>query len=192
MKLTFPDGNVREYPQGTTGMDIAMSISEGLARNALGIFLNGKKYDLRAPLNEDGDVKIVTFDDEEGKEIYWHSSAHLMAEAIQEMYPGVKFGIGPPIENGFYYDIDLPEGKRITQEDLPKIEAKMRELIAQDLSFDKSELTSNEAIQQFNHAGQSYKAELIEDLKAAGEEKVSIYTILDPRVKPEDDSRFLL
>jgi len=128
MKITLPSGEIREYPNNTTGMEIAKSISEGLARAALGIFVNGKKYDLSRSINEDAEIKIVTFNDPEGKEIYWHSSAHLMAEAIESLYPGVKFGIGPAIENGFYYDIDLPEGKTITLDDLPKIEDKMREL----------------------------------------------------------------
>ena len=128
MKITFPDGNVREYPSNSTGLEIAKSISEGLARNALGILLNGSVYDLNRPIKEDAEVKILTFDDDEGKEIYWHSSAHLMAEALQQLYPGIKFGIGPAIENGFYYDVDLPNDIKLTAEDLPKIENKMIEL----------------------------------------------------------------
>jgi threonyl-tRNA synthetase len=128
MNITLPNGDVKEFPDGSTGMDIAKSISEGLARNALGIFVNEKKYDLSRKINEDAEVRIVTFNDEEGKEIFWHSSAHLMAEAVEALYPGTKFGIGPAIENGFYYDIDIPGDKVLSTEDLPAIEKKMYEL----------------------------------------------------------------
>jgi len=172
MKITLPNGDIREYAEGTTGMEIAMSIAEGLARNALGIFVNDEKYDLSTPINNDARIKIVTFDDEEGKEIYWHSSAHLMAEAIESMYPGVKFGIGPAIENGFYYDVDLPEGKSISQEDLPKIEQKMLELSKNNTDYTRIEITWEDAFSHFKKIGDEYKLELLDGLK---EEKITFY-----------------
>ena len=128
VKITFPDGNVREYSDGVSGLDVAKSISEGLARNAVGVVVNGEYYELNRPIESDATLKIVTFDDDDGKQMYWHSSAHLMAEAIQELYPGTKFGIGPSIESGFYYDVLPPEGVKLSTENLPEIEAKMREL----------------------------------------------------------------
>ncbi len=172
MKITFPDGNVKEYPKGTTGYEIAESISKGLVREALGVFVNGRKYDLSTPIHEDGEIKIVTFKDPEGKEIYWHSSAHLMAEAIQKLYPGVKFGVGPAIENGFYYDVDLPEGQTITNEDLPKIEEKMRELSKEKSGYKRMELSWQEAVEHYKEVGDEYKLELLEDLKG---EQISFY-----------------
>ncbi|MFH1051788.1 MAG: threonine--tRNA ligase [bacterium] len=165
MKITLPNGDIREYPEDTTGMEIALSISEGLARNALGIFVDGEKYDLSTGINKDAKIKIVTFDDEEGKEIYWHSSAHLMAEAIESLYPGVKFGIGPAIDNGFYYDVDLPEDKSITLEDLAKIESKMAELTKSNSRYDRVEISWDDAVSYFTKAGDEYKLELLEGLK---------------------------
>lgn len=172
MKITFPDGTVKEFENKTSGMDIARSISEGLARNALGIFVNGKKYDLSRLIDEDANVKIVTFNDEEGKEIYWHSSAHLMAEAIQELYPGVKFGIGPSIDNGFYYDVSLPDGKIISSDDLSKIENKMIELAKKGSEYERIEISWNEAMNHFREVGDEYKIELIEGLKG---EEITFY-----------------
>lgn len=172
MIITFPDGSKKEYPNGTTGMEIAKSISEGLAKNALGIFVNGKKYDLSRKINEDAEIKIVTFDDEEGKEIFWHSSAHLMAEAIQELYPGTKFGVGPAIENGFYYDVDIPNGVTLSNEDLPKIEQKMYELAQREAEYERVEISWDEAIEFWKKAGDEYKIELLQDLK---EDEITFY-----------------
>ncbi|MCL5990793.1 MAG: threonine--tRNA ligase, partial [Bacteroidetes bacterium] len=165
MNITFPDGSVREYPAGTTGMEIAKSISEGLAREALGIFVNEKKYDLSRAINEDASIRIVTFNDEEGKEIFWHSSAHLMAEAISSIYPGVKFGVGPAIENGFYYDVDLPEGTVISIDNLPQIEEKMRELAKKESEYKRIEISWDDAVKHFKEVGDEYKLELLDGLK---------------------------
>ncbi len=165
MIITLPDGTAKEFPRGATGMDIAMSISPGLARNALGIFVNDEKYDLSRKINEDANVRIVTFNDDDGKEIYWHSSADLMAEAIGAIYPGTKFGIGPSIEQGFYYDVDLPGDKRLTVEDLPAIEKKMKELSKLKSEYKRIEISWEEAIKHFKEVGDEYKVELLEDLK---------------------------
>lgn len=165
MQITFPDGAVREYPNGSSGMDIAKSISEGLARNVLGVFVNGVKYDLSRPINEDSEIKLVTFDSDEGKEIYWHSSAHLMAEAISILYPGTKFGIGPSIENGFYYDIDLPGDTKIVADDLPKIEAKILELAKASSEYQRVEMNWNDAVEYFKGVGDEYKLELLDGLQ---------------------------
>src|SRR6201995_2884363 len=121
IKITFPDGNIREYPKGITALDIAKSISEGLARKVLVAKGNGKAIDAFRPINEDATLQLLTWEDAEGKAAFWHSSAHLMAEALEADFPGIKFGYGPPVENGFYYDVDLG-GKKISEEDLPKIE----------------------------------------------------------------------
>ncbi len=173
MKITFPDGNVREYPVNTTGYEIAQSISEGLARNAVGILLNDDKYDLMRPISEDANMKILTFDDEEGKDIYWHSSAHLMAEALQQLYPGIKFGIGPAIENGFYYDVDLPENVKLTAEDLPKIEAKMMELAKAASPYIREVVDWEEAMHHWrDEVKDEYKAELLEGFKG---QEISFY-----------------
>ncbi len=172
MIITLPNGEKRDFPDDSTGFDIAMAISEGLAREALGIFVNDKKYDLSRPINEDADVRIVTFRDEEGREIFWHSSAHLMAEAIQELYPGVKFGIGPSIENGFYYDVDLPDDQKITSDDLPKIEQKMKELVKSKSNYERIEISWEDAIKHFKEIGDEYKIELLEGLK---DEEVTFY-----------------
>ena len=137
MNITFLDGSIREYPVNTTGAEIAKSISDGLYRNAVGVLIDGCTYDLNRPITKDCNLKILTFDDDEGKEIFWHSSSHLMAEAMQQLYPGIKFGIGPSIENGFYYDVDLPDGTTISNEDLPKIEQKMTELSKLNATFER-------------------------------------------------------
>src|ERR1041384_1845837 len=125
IKISLPDGSVREYPSGVTGMEIAKSISEGLARNSLAIEVNKEIIDLSRPITKDSSVKILTWNDDGGKFAFWHSSAHLMAEAIEALYPGTKFGIGPPIEYGWYYDMELPQGVKLQPDDLPKIEEKM-------------------------------------------------------------------
>jgi threonyl-tRNA synthetase len=165
MKITFPDGNVKEFESGTTGLEIAKSISEGLVRNALGIIANGIQKELSDPINEDADLQILTWRDDLGKQTFWHSSSHLLAEALQELYPGVKFGFGPPIEQGFYYDIDLPEGQRIKEEDFPKIEKKMKELAKQKNDFVMHEWTYDQALAYYKEVGNEYKVDLIEGLK---------------------------
>lgn len=172
MIITFPDGKQREYPEGTTGLEIAQSISQKLAKEALGIFVNGVKYDLSRPIKQDASVRLVTFDDEEGKEIFWHSSAHLMAEAVEQLYPGTKFGVGPAIENGFYYDMDLPDGVKLTNEDLPKIEQKMYELAQEQQQFERIEISWEEAVEYFKKDGDPYKIELLEGLK---DEEITFY-----------------
>lgn len=162
--LSFPDGSSKEFDSGATGMDVAMSISEGLARNALAVGVNGEVRDLTRPITEDGELKIYTWNDAEGKNTYWHSSAHLMAEALEALYPGVKFGIGPPIDNGFYYDVDLGE-RTIGLEDLAAIEKKMMELAKQDSSYERKEVGKEEAIAYFKEKDDEYKLELLEDLE---------------------------
>ena len=126
--ITLPDGSVRQFEAGVSGYDVAASISEGLARNALSVRVNGEVRDLARPITENAKVEILTWNDPAGKATFWHSSAHLLAEALEALYPGVKLGIGPSIENGFYYDIDLGEGRTISTDDFPKIEQKMVEL----------------------------------------------------------------
>lgn len=165
IKITFPDGSVREYQEGITGFEVAKSISEGLARNAIGIEFNGTLTELHKQLYEDGTIKILTFDNDEGKQMFWHSSAHLMAEALQNLYPGTKFGIGPAIENGFYYDVDLPNGIRISNDDLPVIEKKMLELAKNNSEYKMYEWTYDDAINYYKEIGNEYKLELIEGLK---------------------------
>lgn len=172
MKITFPNGEIREYPEGVRAIDIARSISERLANEALGAFFNGEKIDLSRKIYTDGTIRFVTFDDPEGKEIYWHSSAHLMAEAIQELYPGVKFGVGPAIEWGFYYDVDLPNGQKITNEDLPRIEQKMLELAQRNAEYERIEISWEDAVEHYKKVGDQYKLELLEGLK---DEKITFY-----------------
>jgi threonyl-tRNA synthetase len=172
MNITLPNGDVKEFPDGSTGMDIAKSISEGLARNALGIFVNEKKYDLSRKINEDAEVRIVTFNDEEGKEIFWHSSAHLMAEAVEALYPGTKFGIGPAIENGFYYDIDIPGDKVLSTEDLPAIEKKMYELAKNKSEYQRIDIDWDEAMEFWKERGDEYKIELLEGFR---DDEISFY-----------------
>jgi threonyl-tRNA synthetase len=163
--LTLPDGSKREYASGSTGLQVAESISQGLARNAVGIFLNDSPRDLSTPITEDANVRIVTFDQDEGKAIFWHSTAHLMAEALEALYPGVKFGIGPAIEQGFYYDVDLPDGIKLSSEDLPKIEAKMAELVKRDVPFQREDISWDDAVKFFQEKGDQYKLELLEGFK---------------------------
>lgn len=163
--LTLPDGSKREYASGSTGMQVAESISQGLARNAVGIFLNDTPNDLPTPITADANVRIVTFDQDEGKQIFWHSTAHLMAEALEALYPGVKFGIGPAIEQGFYYDVDLPGDMKLSSEDLPKIEAKMAELVKRDVPFQRQDISWDDAVKYFKEKGDEYKLELLEGFK---------------------------
>jgi threonyl-tRNA synthetase len=163
IEVTLPDGTKREYEQGTTAMDVAMSISEGLARNVLAAEVNGEVIDSMRPLPEQCDLKLLTWKDDGGKSTMWHSSAHLMAEAIEALYPGTKLAIGPPIENGFYYDIDLG-GHHITDEDLPAIEKKMKDLASQKNEYIRQEISKADAIKYFTDKGDEYKLELIDGL----------------------------
>lgn len=146
-------------------MEIAKSISDGLARVAVGIMVNNTPYDLSRPITTDASVRILTFEDAEGKDIFWHSTAHIMAEALEALYPGVKFGIGPPIEQGFYYDVDLPNGLKLGVDELPKIEAKMAELVKRDVPFERVEISWDEAVVYFRQKEDQYKLELLDGLK---------------------------
>jgi threonyl-tRNA synthetase len=164
INITLPDGSVRTYKEGTTALEIAQSISEGLARNVLAAKVNGEVWDATRPIPTDAKLVLLTINDTEGKSTLWHSSAHLMAEAIEALYPGTKFGIGPPIENGFYYDIDLG-GKSISQEDFKAIEDKMLELARKNNSYIRKEVSKADAIAYFKEKGDPYKLELLEDLQ---------------------------
>ncbi|MBP5569552.1 MAG: threonine--tRNA ligase [Prevotella sp.] len=164
INITLPDGSVKQYEQGVTPYEIASSISEGLARNVLAANVNNQIVELNRPINEDAEVKLLTWNDEDGKGVFWHSSAHLMAAAIESLYPGVKFGIGPHIENGFYYDIDFMDYS-ISSDDFPKIEAKMQELASQKIKFVRREVSKAEALDYFTKKGDEYKLELINDLE---------------------------
>ncbi len=164
INITFPDGSVRQYEAGVTPLDIAKSISEGLARNVLSAKVNDKVIELYRPINEDATVQLLTWHDEEGKHTFWHTSAHLLATALQELYPGIKFGIGPAIENGFYYDIDF--GKyEVSSEDFPKIEKKMMELVQAKTPITRREVSKAEALKVFGEREEVYKVELINDLE---------------------------
>lgn len=164
IKITFPDKNVREYPEGTTSLEIAKSISEGLARNVIAAKVNGEVWDATRPIKSDSTLQLLTWDDREAKSTMWHSSAHLMAEALEFFYPGVKFGIGPPIDNGFYYDVDLG-GQAISSEDFKKIEDKMLELAKQANKYIRKEISKKEAIDYFKEKGDEYKLDLLNDLE---------------------------
>ncbi len=164
MKITFPDGATREYAAGTTAMDIAKSISEGLARKVLAAKVNGEVRDLLRPINEDATLHLLTWDDKEGKSTFWHSSAHLMAEALEVLYPGVKFGIGPAVDNGYYYDVDLG-GRQISQEDFAAIEKKMAELAGKNSTYVRKDVSKADALKYFTGKGDEYKLELINDLQ---------------------------
>jgi threonyl-tRNA synthetase len=163
VKISLPDGSVREYPQGVKGSEIASSISEGLARVALAIEVNGEVWDLSRPIESDASIKILTWNDKGGKSTFWHSSAHLMAEALEVLYPGVKFGAGPSIENGFYYDVDLG-GRPFGDDDLQALETKMKELSKKDNAYERSAVSKADALKYFTQKGDEYKIELINDL----------------------------
>ena len=165
VKIKFPDGNVKEFESGIIGLDIAKSISPKLAKEVLAVSVNGETWDLTRPITHDADIKLFTWDDEEGKHAFWHSSAHLMAEALQELYPGTKFGIGPAIENGFYYDIEPGGGVVLTDKDLEAIEKKMLELARQKEEFRRIDVGKKEALEHFAGLGEVYKVELINDLE---------------------------
>lgn len=162
--LTLPDGSQREYSSGVTGLEVAQSIASGLARAAFSITVNGDIIDLDRPINEDAEISINTWDSEDGKYTFWHSSAHLLAEAIQELYPKAKFAIGPPIENGFYYDIDFAD-KQVGQEDLSKIENKIIEMARKKSEFERKDVSKDEALSFYKEKGNEYKVELIEGLE---------------------------
>ena len=164
IKITFPDGSVREYPEGVTGLQIAESISSRLAQDVLACSVNGEIYDLGRAINEDAAIKLFKWDDEEGKHAFWHTSAHLLAEALQELYPGVQFGIGPAIENGFYYDIDPGEAV-IKESDLAAIEKKMAELVAKKEAVVRQDIAKTDALSLFGDRGETYKCELISELE---------------------------
>ncbi|QNH60481.1 threonine--tRNA ligase [Hymenobacter sediminicola] len=165
LNITLPDGSVRQFVDGATGYDVAAGISEGLARNALGVRVNGEVRDLHRPIDQDAQVAILTWNDPEGKASFWHSSAHLMAEALEALYPGVKLGIGPSIENGFYYDIDLGEGRSISTDDLPEVEKKMLELAKKKSQFERKEVSKADAIAYFTEKQDPYKLDLLERLE---------------------------
>ncbi|HEB61873.1 MAG TPA: threonine--tRNA ligase [Bacteroidetes bacterium] len=163
INITFPDGNVRQYDKGTTAMQIAESISSGLARNVLSAKVDGVVWDATRAINQDASVQLLTWNDKDGKATFWHSSAHLLAEAIEALYPGTKFGIGPAIDNGFYYDIDTGD-RQITAAELPKIEAKFLELARQKNDYIRKEISKADAIAYFKEKDDEYKLELLEDL----------------------------
>ena len=165
VKIKFPDGNVKEFESGVTGMDIAKSISHKLAKEVLSISVNGVTWDLTRGITTDAEIKLYTWDDEEGRHAFWHSSAHLMAEALQAIYPNIKFGIGPAIENGFYYDVDPGEGVAIQEKDLVEIEKKMLELARKNEEYCRIDVSKQEALNHFSSLNETYKVELINDLE---------------------------
>ena len=174
IKITFPDGSVREYEQGVTGLQIAESISPALARNVLACGVNGETVELNRPINEDAKIALYKWEDEEGKHAFWHTSAHLLAEALQELYPGIQFGFGPAVENGFFYDVMPKEGDVIKESDFEKIEKKMKELAAKDEPVVRKEISKADALAEFKADGQEYKCEHIDQDLADGE--ITTYT----------------
>ena len=172
INITFPDGAVRQYAPGTTAMDIAKSISEGLARKVIAAGVNGQVWDASRPIYENTSLKLYTWNDAEGKNTFWHSSAHLMAEAVEGMFPGVKFWVGPPVENGFYYDMDLGD-RKITEEDLAAIEKKMNELAKQNNVYLRKEIPKAEAVKYFTEKGDEYKLDLLQNLNDG---EITFYT----------------
>lgn len=165
VKITFPDGSVREYENGVTGLEIAESISQRLAQDVIACGVNGETVELNRPINEDATINLYKWDDAEGKHAFWHTSAHLMAEAMQQLWPGTQFGIGPAIENGFYYDVMPPEGVAIGESDFPKIEKKMQELAQKKEALVRKDISKEDALKFFAERGQTYKNELIEELE---------------------------
>lgn len=162
VKITFPDGSVREYEAGVTGLQIAESISPALARDVVSCGVNGETTELNMPINSDATIALYKFDDPEGKKTFWHSSAHLLAEALQELYPGIQFGFGPAIENGFFYDVMTKDGVSISENDLPKIEDKMRELAKKNEPIVRKDISKADALKEFSADGQEYKCEHID------------------------------
>ena len=174
VKITFPDGSVREYDQGVTGLQIAESISPALARNVVSCGVNGETVELNRPINEDATIALYKFEDEEGKHTFWHTSAHLLAEALKELYPGIQFGFGPAVENGFFYDVMPKNGDVISENDFPKIEAKMKELAKKDELVVRKDISKADALAEFKADGQDYKCEHIEEDLEDG--TISTYT----------------
>ena len=174
IKITFPDGSVREYEQGVTGFQIAESISPALARNVVSCGVNGETVELNRPINTDATIALYKFEDEEGKHTFWHTSAHLLAEALQELYPGIQFGFGPAVESGFFYDVMPAEGQVISENDFPKIEAKMMELAKKDEPVVRKDVSKADALAEFNADGQLYKCEHIDQDLEDG--TISTYT----------------
>ena len=172
IKITLPDNSVREYPKGTNAMDIAKSISEGLARNVLAAKVNGEVRDLSRPINEDASLQLLTWNDADGKSTMWHSSAHLMAEALESFYPGIKFWVGPSVQNGFYYDVDFC-GQAFSADDLKKIEDKMAELAKQSNVFERKEISKADAVSYFTEKDDQYKLDLLSGLEDG---TISLYT----------------
>ncbi|MBQ5452467.1 MAG: threonine--tRNA ligase, partial [Bacteroidales bacterium] len=165
IKITFPDNSVKEFENGSTPLDIAKTLSNSLAKEVLSASFNGVEWDATRPINEDGKLVFYKWEDEQGKHTFRHSAAHLMAEALEKLYPGTKFGIGPALENGFYYDVELPDGKVITDEDFPAIEKKMLEIARGNHPYERKEVSKQEALDFFNQKGDNYKAELISELE---------------------------
>ena len=165
IKITFPDGSVREYEAGVTGLQIAESISPRLAQDVIACGVNGETTELNRPITEDAELKLYKWEDEEGKHAFWHTSAHLMAEALQELWPGTQFGVGPAIENGFYYDVMPPEGVALSVSDFPKIEKKMQELVQRKEQLVRRNISKEDALKFFGDRGQTYKNELIAELE---------------------------
>ena len=172
IKITLPDGAVREYAPGVSALDIAKSISEGLARKVLAASVNNQVWDAARPIYEDAALKLLTWDDTDGKSTFWHSSAHLMAEAVESMFPGVKFWVGPPLDKGFYYDMDLG-GRQINEEDLRKLEVKMNELAKANNRYSRKEISKADAVKYFSDKGDEYKLDLLEGLKDG---EITLYT----------------
>ena len=173
INITFPDGSVKEYKNGISSIEIAEQISPKLAKEVYAATVNGEVIDLTQPINSDATLKLHKWDDEQGRNAFWHSSAHLMAEALESLYPGIKFGIGPAIENGFYYDVDPGDGITITDNDLPMIENRMKEIAAKNLAFTRKEVSKKEALDFFSKKGDQYKVELIGELEDG---TISLYT----------------
>ena len=172
IKITFPDNSVKEYESGVTPIVIAESISPRLAQEVLVASVDGEAWDLMRPIEKDAALRLFKWEDAEGKHAFWHSSAHLLAEALQELYPGIKFGIGPAIENGFYYDVD-PGQQSITSEDIPRIEARMLELAARKEAIVRHDISKADALKLFGDRNETYKVELIEELEDG---KITTYT----------------
>jgi threonyl-tRNA synthetase len=172
INITFPDGAVRQYDEGSTALDIAKSISEGLARKVLAAKVNGQVWDATRPIQSDATLKLLTWNDDEGKSTFWHSSAHLMAEAVESLFPGVKFWVGPPVENGFYYDMDLGD-RKMDEEDLAKLEKKMNELAKQNNSYIRKDISKKDAVKYFSDKGDEYKLDLLEGLNDG---EITFYT----------------
>lgn len=172
IRITLPDGSVRAYENGTTAMDVAKSISEGLARKVLAAEINGEVWDASRPITADSSLKLLTWADAGGKSTFWHSSAHLLAEAVEAMYPGVKFWVGPAVDHGFYYDMDLGD-KRMSEEDFAALEKKMNELARQSNVYQRKELSKAEAVQYFTEKGDEYKLDLLQNLEDG---KITFYT----------------